>query len=152
MANTVILLGRLVADANLKYLQGGNNTAVARFTLAVDKNLSKEKRQEMESKGQPTADFIQCQAWGKMAESLEKYSGKGLRVLVNGRIQTGSYEKDGQRIYTTDVIANNIEYLDWKNSNIQNGNNSTVANNATFEEQLDYPDDFDPTEDDRIPF
>src|SRR5574344_2708816 len=138
MANIVVLSGRLARDPELKYLQGGNNTAVARFTLAVDKNLSKEKRQEMESKGQPTADFINCQAWGKMAESLVKYSGKGLRVLVNGRIQTGSYEKDGQRIYTTDVIANNIEYLDWKNSNFQNGNNSTVANNATFEEQLDY--------------
>ena len=150
--NNVILLGRLVADANLKYLQGGNNTAVARFTLAVDKNLSKEKRQEMEAKGQPTADFINCQAWGKMAESLVKYSGKGLRVLVNGRIQTGSYEKDGQRIYTTEVIANNIEYIDWKNSNFQNGNNSTVANNATFEEQPDYSNDFDPTEDNRIPF
>ena len=152
MANTVILLGRLVADANLKYLQGGNNTAVARFTLAVDKNLSREKRQEMEAKGQQTADFIQCQAWGKMAESLVKYSEKGLRVLLNGRIQTGSYEKDGQRIYTTEVIANNIEYIDWKNSNYQNGNNSTVANNTTFEEQLDYSNDFDPTEDSRIPF
>ena len=143
--NNVILLGRLVADANLKYLQGGNNNAVARFTLAVDKGLSKEKKEEMESKGQPTADFINCQAWGKMAESLVKYSGKGLRVLVNGRIQTGSYEKDGQRIYTTEVIANNIEYIDWKNSNFQNGNNSngynkgyaidaTVADNATLEE------------------
>ena len=150
--NNVILLGRLVADANLKYLQGGNNTAVARFTLAVDKNLSKDKKQEMEAKGQPTADFINCQAWGKMAESLVNYSGKGLRVLVNGRIQTGSYEKDGQRIYTTEVTANNIEYIDWKNSNYQNGNNSTVANNATFEEQLDYSNDFDPTEDNRIPF
>ena len=132
MANIVVLTGRLVADAELRYLE--NNNAVARFTLAVDKGLSKEKRQEMEAKGQPTADFINCQAWGKMAESLVKYSGKGLRVLINGRIQTGSYEKDGQRIYTTDVTANNIEYIDWKNSNFQNGNNSTVANNATFEE------------------
>ena len=149
MANIVVLSGRL-RDPELRYLE--NNNAVARFTLAVDKNLSKEKRQEMEAKGQPTADFINCQAWGKMAESLVKYSGKGLRVLVNGRIQTGSYEKDGQRIYTTDVIANNIEYVDWKNSNFQNGNNSTVANNATFEEQLDYSNDFDPTEDNRIPF
>ena len=149
--NNVQLMGRLTRDAELKYLT--NNNAVARFTLAVDKNLSKEKRQEMEAKGQQTADFIQCQAWGKMAESLVKYSGKGLRVLVNGRIQTGSYEKDGERRYTTDVIANNIEYLDWKNSNFQNGNNSTVANNATVEEQLDYSNDFDPTEDSsRIPF
>ena len=151
MANIVVLSGRLTRDPELRYLE--NNNAVARFTLAVDKNLSKEKRQEMEAKGQPTADFINCQAWGKMAESLVKYSGKGLRVLLNGRIQTGSYEKDGQRIYTTDVIANNIEYIDWKNSNYQNGNNSTVANNATVEDKLDYSSDFDPTEDrGRIPF
>lgn len=147
MANIVVLTGRLVADANLKYLQGGNNTAVARFTLAVDKNLSKDKKQEMEAKGQPTADFINCQAWGKMAESLVNYSGKGLRVLVNGRIQTGSYEKDGQRIYTTEVTANNIEYIDWKNSNFQNGNNSNAN------DELYYSSDFDPTEDrGRIPF
>ena len=146
MANIVVLTGRLVADAELRYLE--NNNAVARFTLAVDKNLSKEKRQEMEAKGQPTADFINCQAWGKMAESLVKYSGKGLRVLINGRIQTGSYEKDGQRIYTTDVTANNIEYIDWKNSTFQNGNNSTVANNATFEEHKVIFEE----EDNRIPF
>ena len=148
--NNVVLMGRLTRDAEVKYLE--NNNAVARFTLAVDKGLSKEKKEEMEALGKPTADFINCQAWGKMAESLVKYSGKGLRVLINGRIQTGSYEKDGQRIYTTDVIANNIEYVDWKNSNFQNQNNSTVANNATFEEQLDYSNDFDPTEDNRIPF
>ena len=151
MANIVVLSGRLTRDPELRYLE--NNNAVARFTLAVDKNLSKEKRQEMESKGQPTADFINCQAWGKMAESLVKYSGKGLRILINGRIQTGSYKKDdGSTVYTTDVIANNIEYVDWKNSNFQNGNNSTVANDATFEEQLDYSNDFDPIEDSRIPF
>lgn len=152
--NNVILLGRLVADANLKYLQGGNNTAVARFTLAVDKGLSKEKRQEMEAKGQPTADFINCQAWGKMAESLVKYSGKGLRVLINGRIQTGSYEKDGQRIYTTDVIANNLNYLDWKNSNFQNGNNSDggfekETNWNNFNEEFAYNEEEDRG---RIPF
>ena len=143
--NNVQLMGRLTRDPELRYLE--NNNAVARFTLAIDKGLSKEKRQEMESKGQPTADFINCQAWGKMAESLTKYSGKGLRVLVNGRIQTGSYEKDGQRIYTTDVIANNIEYIDWKNSNYQNQSNSNSN------EEFDYPSDFDPTEDSsRIPF
>lgn len=150
MANIVVLSGRLTRDPELRYLE--NNNAVARFTLAVDKGLSKEKKEEMEMQGKPTADFIQCQAWGKMAESLVKYSGKGLRVLINGRIQTGSYEKDGQRIYTTEVIANNIEYIDWKNSNFQNGNNSTVANDATVADQLDYSSDFDPTEDNRIPF
>lgn len=137
--NNVVLSGRLTRDPELKYLT--NNNAVARFNLAVDKNLSREKRQEMEAKGQPTADFINCQAWGKMAETLVKYSGKGLRVLINGRIQTGSYEKDGQTVYTTDVIISNVEFIDWKN-----------RNNSNTNEELDYSSDFDPTEDNRIPF
>ena len=150
MSNIVVLSGRLTRDPELRYLT--NNNAVARFNLAVDKNLSREKRQELESKGQQTADFINCQAWGKMAENLVKYSGKGLRVIVEGRIQTGSYEKDGRTVYTTDVIANNIQYLDWKDSNSQNGNNSTFTNNTTVNEQIDYLNDFIPVEDSRIPF
>lgn len=141
--NNVILLGRLVADANLKYLQGGNNTAVARFTLAVDKNLSKEKRQEMESKGQPTADFINCVAWGALGDTVGKYSGKGLRLLVNGRIQTGSYMKDDERRYTTDVVVSNLQIIDWKNSSTNSNNTETYD---------DFEDGFDVTEDDRIPF
>lgn len=148
--NNVQLSGRLTRDSELKYLT--NNNAVARFNLAVDKNLSREKRQELESKGQQTADFINCQAWGKMAENLVKYSGKGLRVIVEGRIQTGSYEKDGRTVYTTDVIANNIQYLDWKDSNSQNGNNSTFTNTTTVNEQIDYLNDFAPVDDSRIPF
>ncbi|MGY3775795.1 single-stranded DNA-binding protein [Helcococcus sueciensis] len=153
MANIVALTGRLTRDPEIRYVQTNGNTAVVRFNIAVDKNLSREKKQEMESRNQPTADFINCVAWGKLGENITKYTGKGLRVLVNGRIQTSSYEKDGQRVYITEVLANNIEFIDWKDSNFQNGNNSTVANNATFEEQLDYPDDFDPTEDrGRIPF
>src|SRR5574344_1663329 len=150
MANIVQLMGRLTRDVELRYLE--NNNAVARFTLAVDKGLSKEKKEEMEMQGKPTADFISCQAWGKTAEFINNYTEKGSRIAVVGRIQTGSYEKDGQMVYTTDVLVQNVEVIDWKNSNFQNGNNSTVANNATFEDQLDYPNDFDPTEDNRIPF
>lgn len=142
MANTVTLFGRLVADANLKYLQG-TQMSVARFTLAVDKQLSKEKREEMENKGQPTADFISCQAWGKLGETIAKYSGKGLRLLVNGRIQTGSYEKDGERKYTTDVVVNSLQIIDWKNSSTNSNNTETYD---------DFEDGFDVTEDDRIPF
>lgn len=141
--NNVVLMGRLTRDAELKYLQDRNNTAVARFSIAVDKNLSREKRQEMESKNQPTADFINCQAFGTLAENISKYSGKGLRVLINGRIQTGSYEKDGQRIYTTDVVISNIEFLDWKNN--QNNN---------VDDDFDFEMDFNPNPetDRRIPF
>ena len=132
--NIVVLMGRLTRDAEVKYL---DNNQVARFTLAVDKGLSKDKKEEMESQGKPTADFINCQAWGKMAENINKYTGKGLRVLVNGRIQTSSYEKDGQRVYTTDVVVSNIEYIDWKDSN----------NNNHQETQQ-----YNPVNDTRIPF
>ena len=158
--NNTQLLGRLVRNADFNKF---DNNSVARFTLAVDKGLSKEKKEEMEMQGKPTADFISCQAWGKTAEFINNYTEKGSRIAVVGRIQTGSYEKDGQMVYTTDVLVQNVEVIDWKNSNFQNGNiqngynkgyaiDATVANNATVEEQLDYPNDFDPTEDNRIPF
>ncbi|WP_282926908.1 single-stranded DNA-binding protein [Helcococcus kunzii] len=160
--NNVVLMGRLTRDCDLRFIQGSNQ-AVCRFTLAVDKNLSREKKQEMESKNQPTADFINIVAWGKLGENVAKYTGKGLRVLVAGRIQTGSYEKDGQRIYTTDVQVINIEFLDWKDSNssqenfdnsssFQSGNNSSIGDFPTVDENFDYSADFDPTEDRRIPF
>ena len=157
--NNVVLMGRLTRDPELRYVQTGGNTAVARFSLAVDKNLSREKRQEMESKGQPTADFINITAWGRLGETVAKYSGKGLRLLVNGRIQTGSYEKDGERRYTTEVVAQSVEIIDWKDSNNSgsfNNSNSQAssANNyqAPIDEDFEYSADFDPTEDERIPF
>ena len=146
MANIVALTGRLTRDPEIRYVQTNGNTAVVRFNIAVDKNLSREKKQEMESRNQPTADFINCVAWGKLGENIVKYTGKGLRVLVNGSIQTGSYEKDGQRVYTTEVLINNVEFIDWKDSNFQSGNNSTI------DEDFEYSADFDPTEDKRIPF
>lgn len=131
--NNVVLMGRLTRDPELRYVQANGNTAVVRFSVAVDKNLSREKRQEMESRNQPTADFINCVAWGKLGENITKYTGKGLRVLVTGRIQTGSYERDGQRVYTTEVLVGNIEFLDWRDGNNTNtsyqNNNSNYSNN-----------------------
>lgn len=110
--NNVVLIGRLVADPDLRYI--GQGTAVSKFTLAVNKDLSKDKKQEMESKNQPTADFIRIVVWGKMGENAATYLAKGRLVGVQGRIQTGSYEdKDGKRVYTTDVVANNVEFLEW---------------------------------------
>ena len=141
--NNVTLLGRLVRNADFNKF---DNNSVARFTLAVDKGLSREKKEEMEAFGKPTADFIQCQAWGKTAEFINNYTEKGSRIAVVGRIQTGSYEKDGQMVYTTDVLVQNVEVIDWKSSNFQNGNNSN--SNGEFE----YQNDFDPTENNRIPF
>ena len=111
--NNCTLIGRLCADPELRYLQTG--TATTTFTLAVDKGLSKEKKNEMELQNKPTADFIRIVVWGKSAENCANYLAKGRLVAVQGRIQTGSYDdKDGKRVYTTDVVASNVEFLEWK--------------------------------------
>lgn len=168
--NNVILMGRLTRDPELRYLQGGAGGAVARFTIAVDKALSKEKKQEMESRNQPTADFINVVVWGKMGENCAKFTQKGKRVLVTGRIQTGFYDdKDGKRVYTTDVVANNVEFIDWRDNNSSFSNNQPTYSNPQsqdsfnnqpapnekeeFGEEFEFGADFDPTNDDgRIPF
>ncbi|MDO5713240.1 MAG: single-stranded DNA-binding protein [Tissierellia bacterium] len=108
--NNVALIGRLTRDPELRYTPNGY--ASVNFTLAVDRRLSREKRQEAEANNQPTADFIRIVAWGKTAELIANYMTKGRQVGVEGRIQTGSYEKDGRRIYTTDVVASNITFID----------------------------------------
>ena len=112
--NAVTLIGRLCAEPELKYTQGG--IAITRFTLAVDRSLSKEKKKEAEEKGYPTADFIPVEAWGKLAETCANYLSKGKRAAVQGNINTGSYEKDGVRVYTTNVRANEVKFLDWGES------------------------------------
>ena len=149
--NNVILTGRLTRDPELKYLQGGSQQAYARFTLAVDRSLSKEKKQEAESKNQATADFINIIAWGKLAENCIRYTSKGKRALIQGRIQTGSFvAQDGSRIYTTDVVASNVEFLDWKDSTQNKYEGSTVADGAKV--GFEYSNDFASDEDGRIPF
>lgn len=118
--NNVVLTGRITKDLELKYTQNGK--AYCRFTLAVDRGLSKEKKQEAEANGQPTADFISCLAWGKVAETLQKYTAKGKKILVNGSIETGSYTaQDGSKRYTTDVLVKRIEILEFvDNNNVNN--------------------------------
>ena len=112
--NLVMLIGRLTRDPELRYIPN-SGTPVTTFTLAVNRELSKEKKQEMESKGQLTADFINIVVWGKMAENCANYLTKGSLVTVQGRIQTRSYEaKDGTRRYVTEVIASQVEFLEWK--------------------------------------
>lgn len=112
--NTTVISGRLTRDVEFKHYNGGTS---ARFTVAVDRNLSKEKKNEFERNGQPTADFINCVAFGNLAETIKNYTAKGLRVQVQGRIQTGSYQNNqGQTVYTTDVLVQNIEFIDWKDS------------------------------------
>ena len=96
--NKVILIGRLTRDPEVRYSAGENATAVGRYTLAVDRRFKQE--------GQQSADFISCVAFGKNAEFAEKYLRRGIKIVITGRIQTGSYtNKEGQKIYTTDVIV-----------------------------------------------
>ena len=105
--NKVIEIGRLTKDPDIRYSQGANTTCVARYTLAVDRKFKQE--------GQPTADFINCIAFGKLGEFAEKYLHKGTKIAVTGRIQTGSYKnKDGNTVYTTDVVVEEQEFCESK--------------------------------------
>ena len=113
--NKVILMGRLTRDPEIRYSQGENSTAVARFTLAVDRRFKRQNDDQ-------TADFINCVAFGKTAEFAERYLHQGTKIVGCGRIQTGSYtNKDGQRVYTTDVVLDEVEFAESKNASPQNG-------------------------------
>ena len=108
--NKVILMGRLTKDPEIRYSQGEEPMAIARYTLAVDRRGSKNQDQ--------TADFPSCIAFGKSAEFAEKYLHKGTKIAVTGHIQTGSYtNKEGQKVYTTDIIVEDQEFAESKNSN-----------------------------------
>lgn len=103
--NKAVLVGRLTRDPEVRYSQGENATAVARYTVAVERRFKRE--------GEPTADFIPCVVFGRSAEFAEKYFRQGMRVSVSGRIQTGSYtNKDGVRVYTTEVIVEEQEFAE----------------------------------------
>ncbi|MDY5976272.1 MAG: single-stranded DNA-binding protein [Anaerovoracaceae bacterium] len=105
--NKVILMGRLTRDPDIKYTQGEKSMAIARYTLAVDRRGRKE--------GETSADFISCVAFDRAAEFAEKYFHQGTKVVVTGRIQTGSYtNKDGQKVYTTDIVVEDQEFAESK--------------------------------------
>lgn len=112
-------MGRLTRDPEIRYSQGENSMTFARFTLAVDRQFRKEGSNEQ------SADFISCVAFGKIAEFMEKYTHQGTKLVVEGHIQTGSYtNKDGNKVYTTDVVVENTEFAESKNSdrnNVHNG-------------------------------
>ena len=114
--NKVILMGRLTRDPEVRYSQGGESPmAIARFSLAVD------RRGRSNSDGQ-TADFINCVAFGRNGEFAEKYLRKGTKIVLTGRIQTGSYtNKDGQKVYTTDIVVEEQEFAESKNSSSNEG-------------------------------
>ncbi|KQC86072.1 single-stranded DNA-binding protein [Butyribacter intestini] len=119
--NKVILMGRLTRDPEIRYANNENNTCIANYTLAVDRRF---KRQGDEQ----TADFIRCVAMGKNGEFAEKYLHQGIKIVVEGRIQTGSYtNKDGNKVYTTDVVVESHEFAESKAASGQNGNQSSSA-------------------------
>ena len=113
--NKVILMGRLTRDPEIRYSQSENSTAVARFTLAVDRRFKRDGANEQ------SADFISCVAFGRTAEFMERYTRQGTKLVVEGRIQTGSYtNKDGNKVYTTDVVVENTEFAESKASDCSN--------------------------------
>lgn len=121
--NKVILCGRLTKDPDVRYSTGTTQMCVAKYTIAVDRKFKKE--------GEASADFVNCVSFGKSAEFAEKYFRKGTKILVSGRIQTGSYtNKDGNKVYTTDVVVEEQEFAESKSQN-QNQNTQTTASPMT---------------------
>ena len=122
--NKVILMGRLTRDPEVRYSQGENATAVARYTLAVDRRYNRNNDEQ-------SADFISCVAFGRNGEFAEKYLRKGTKIAATGRIQTGSYtNKDGVRVYTTEVVIEEQEFAESKNSSSAGTGGFTGGNNA----------------------
>ena len=139
--NNVILIGRLTRDPELRYTT--SQMAVATFTLAIDRPTKADREKE--------TDFPRIKAFGKTAENCEKYLAKGRMVAVQGSLQTGSYEdKDGKRVYTTEVIANRVEFLEWGDRPQSNAPASNGAQTNSFSAD-DVPDNFQALDED-VPF
>lgn len=125
--NKVILMGRLTRDAEIRWTQGQDQQCMARFTLAVDRRVSRD------AQGQ-TADFPACCAYGKTAEFMEKYAKQGVKFLIEGRIRTGSYtNKDGVKVYTTEVVVESCEFAESKGS----GSGQQANNGSNDGQQYD---------------
>lgn len=130
----MILMGRLCADPEVRYSQNENQTAVARYRLAVDRRFKRE--------GDQTADFIPCVAFGKAAQFAEYYLHRGTKIIITGRLQTGSYtNKDGQKIYTTDVVVEDQEFAESKGAS--SGNGGTAPQAADPDGFMSLPDGID---------
>lgn len=120
--NKILLCGRLVRDPEIRYSQGNNSMAIAKFTLAVDRKIKKD--------GEQNADFINCTAFGKTAEVIEKYISKGTKIIVEGRWQTGSYKnKDGATVYTNDCMIESLEFCESKSASKQSQSNNSPSQN-----------------------
>lgn len=141
--NRVILMGRLTRDPEVRYTQGEKQMAIARYTLAVERRRSSSQEEQQ-------ADFIPCVAFDKRAEFAEKYFTQGLRVLISGRIQIGSYtNKDGQRVYTTEVIIDEQEFADTKREGSSQNNSSKAVSSPIGDGFMNIPDG---VEDEGLPF
>lgn len=140
--NRVEILGRIVKDPDVRYSQGDKPMAVARFTVACDRKFKKQ--------GEQTADFINCIAFSKTAEVIEKYFHKGMRIALDGRIQTGSYtNKDGKKVYTTDIVAESVEFCESKSESQQNNAQNSPAPMPDADGFMNIPDNIDDSE---LPF
>jgi single-strand DNA-binding protein len=125
--NKVILMGRMTRDPEVRYSKGERQMAIARYTLAVDRRRSRNSQDN----GQQTADFISCVAFDRQAEFAEKYLHKGSKMVVTGRIQTGSYtNRDGQKVYTTDVVIEDQEFAESKSADTSRRGDYTPADSA----------------------
>ncbi len=140
--NKVILMGRLTRDPEVRYSQGDNPLAIARYTIAVDRRYSRNSGQD-----DATADFINCVAFGRNGEFAEKYLKKGTKICLEGRIQTGSYtNKDGQKVYTTEVVAENQEFAESKgaqgsgNVGFSSGNDAAPFSQGAGDGFMNIPD------------
>lgn len=140
-------MGRLVRDPDVRYSGSDSSLTVARYTLAVDRRFKKE--------GEQTADFINCVVFGKGAEFAEKYLRQGIKIVVTGRIQTGSYtNKDGQKVYTTDVFIEEQEFAESKAASQQkiNNNDNSGGSNSTNSQPEDGFMNIPDGVDDTLPF
>ena len=122
--NKVILMGRLTRDPEVRYSQGASQTAVARFSVAVDRRFKRE--------GESDADFFNCTCFGKQAEFVERYLHKGVKVVLSGRVQNDNYtNKDGQMVYSVRIMVDEIEFAESKNASVGNGDGG-YRNNGGF--------------------
>ena len=143
--NKVILMGRLTRDPEVRYSQGDRSMAIARYTLAVDRRGSRDG-------GGQTADFIPCIAFDRAGELAEKYFYKGIKLVVTGRIQTGSYtNRDGQKVYTTEVVVEEQEFAESKNAAAESAGSSqnSQPSSVTGDGFMNIPDG---VEDEGLPF
>lgn len=146
--NQVVLIGRLARDPELKFIPGSGQ-AVCNFTIALEKSLSREKKEEFKTQGKPTADFVRVVVWGKQAENASQYLVKGRLVAIEGSIQTSTHkDAEGKTHYNTEVLASRIEYLEWgeksnKQSTSEFANDDLSFGSGSFEDfqQIDSDED-----------